>query len=96
MENVGLTERGPWEWTHERVGSIKLDPQSLRLMNDANGLLQHRLRMVWRFFNYEQWQNSARKDAASCRHVVINADRLAALKSLRIDSHALAVLTVLC
>lgn len=93
MENVGLTEVGPWEWTHDRVGTIKIHPNALRPMNDPNGFLQHRLRDAWRFSNFEEWRQSNQRDAAECVDVRITAEHFAALKKVNLNADSLACLT---
>ena len=82
MENAGLTEVGPWEWSHERVGTIKIHPDAIRRMNYPNGLLQHRLREAWRFSNFQEWQGSNRNDAIECAGFRVTADHFDAIKKV--------------
>lgn len=94
MCNVGLTEVGPWQWTHEKAGDISFRPADLNAFESPNCLLQHRLREAWRFSNFALWQNSDRHDANACGDAAVTADQFPALKKLPVeDKHALASLT---
>eukprot|EP00435_Cladocopium_sp_Y103_P044807 s1018_g12.t1 len=92
MKQMGYVETTePWVWNHPHTRP--LSPKFAAVRQQPNSVLQHELRLAWRYQNYYLWRSSARRDATACQNVQVTAERLAALKTCVLTSHVIAILT---